>query len=107
MSIESFIQVAVDGAGKAVDAFVVVTPAGTTQHRQAIVGADPFFASNTQNVSQAGDAQVRNFTVEDLLLQLLVEMRCMNTILQATLNSNDDLSLLRIAEQSVAIQQTQ
>ena len=107
MAVESSVQVAPDGGGKQVDTFVVTLPNGAVQHRQAVVLADPQFAANTQNVTASGDAQVRIFTVEDLLLQMLVEMRCMNTILQATLNSNDDLSLLRIAEQSVAIQQTQ
>ena len=107
MSTEAFVQVAPDGAGKAVDAFAVTTPAGATQYRQAVVNADPFFAASTQNVTAGGDAQVRSFTLEDLLLQVLVELRCMNTILQATLNSRDDIDLLRTGEWAATLQQTQ
>lgn len=107
MSTQAFVQVAVDGSGKAVDAVSVTTATGTTQYRQSVVAADGTFSANVQAVGQSGDAYVRSLTLEDLMQQVLVELRVMNTILQSTLNSRDDLDLLRIGEQSVTLQQTQ
>lgn len=107
MSVESFVQLAADGVGKPVDTFVVTLPSGAVQHRQAVVVADSQFTNNTQEVLSGGDAQVRDASVVDLLLQMLVEIRVMNTILQSTLNSRDDIELLRASEQISTLQQIQ
>ena len=105
---ESFVQVAVDGAGKAIDTFAVINLlTGATQQRQAVVVADPAFAANVAGVTGGGDAQVRNFTLEDLLTQVLVELRVINILLHSTLNSRDDIDLLRQQEGLVSLQQTQ
>lgn len=107
MAVESSVQVAPDGGGKQVDTFLVTSPTGVVQHRQAVVVADAQFAANTQNITAGGDAQVRNFTLEELLAQILVELRVQSVLLHTTLNARDDIEQLRAAEQLVPLQQTQ
>ena len=105
---ESYVQVATDGAGKKIDNFTVTLSDGTTTvYRQVAVIADPDFVANVQRVDALGNARVRNDSLTDLLTQILVEMRVQTTILQATLNSRDDVDLLRNQEQLVTLQQTQ
>lgn len=105
---ESFVQVAVDGAGKQIDA-VTVTPVGgtATYYRQTTTLGDASFAANVQGVGQSGDAQYRNLTLEDLLTQVLVEMRVMNLLIHSTQNSRDDLDALRYEVASVTTQSVQ
>ena len=108
MASESYVQLAADGSGKQIDTVLVTNPAtGAVQHRQAVVLADSEFAANTAEVGPEGDALVRSYTMEDLLLQVLIELRVMNTILQATLNSRDDLDDLRKFEGAVTQQLSQ
>ena len=103
---QGFVQVPPDSTGKKVDNTVVVLPDGTTQYRQAIVIADPVFNNNVGGVTAGGDQQVRNFTLEDLMLQVLIELRVMNTTLVTTLNSRDDVDALRAQESLSMFQQT-
>lgn len=96
---ESFVQVAPDSTGKAIDAVAIVNPAtGTTQYRQTTTLGDPNQPGSVQGVFGGGDAQTRDSVVVDLLSQILIELRVMNTILQTTLNSRDDLDALRASE---------
>jgi hypothetical protein len=108
MQSESFVQVGIDGAGKQIDTAAIVNPAtGATQHRQAVVVGDASFAANVSAVQQSGDQLIRSYTLEDLLLQMLIELRVQNTILQATLGSRDDLDDLRKYEGAVTQQLSQ
>lgn len=105
---ESFIQGATDGAGKLVDTVTVTNPAtSAVQHRQVVAIGDPSAPNNIAGVTSGGDQQVRNFTLEDLMLQIVIELRVMNSILQSTLNSRDDLDALRAAEALTTQQTTQ
>lgn len=92
---QAFVQVAVDGVGKKIDNNVVTLPDGSLQYRQTAVIGDPNFNANVAGVTSGGEQQVRSFTLEDLMLQILVELRVMNTTLATTLNSRDDLDALR------------
>lgn len=103
---QSFVQVAADGVGKKIDNAAVTLPDGSTQYRQTAVIGDQNFNANIAAVTGVGDQQVRNFTLEDLMLQILVELRVQSTILQSTLNSRDDLDALRNNELLINLQQT-
>ena len=103
---QSFVQVAPDGGGKKIDNAAVILPDGTTQYRQTTVIADANFNANVASVTQGGDSRVRNLTLEDLMQQILIELRVMNTTLGATLNSTDDLDALRAQENLITLQQT-
>lgn len=103
---QSFVQVAVDGVGKKIDNAAVVLPDGSTQYRQSIAVADPNFNANISSVTIGGDQRVQDLTLQDLMQQILVELRVMNTTLSATLNSQDDLDALRAQENLVTLQQT-
>lgn len=108
MSTESFVQVAPDSTGKAIDAIAVTVPStGATQYRQTTTLGDDNFAGNTQEVGSEGDALVRSYTIEDLLTQMLVELRIHSAILHATLGCRDDLDALRAEAQNTAIQTSQ
>jgi hypothetical protein len=108
MSTESFVQLAPDGTGKQIDAITVI-PAGATtpNYRQTITLGDDNFASNTQEVGSEGDALVKSFTLEDLITQMLVEMRITNHILSTTLGSRDDIEALRAEISSYPLQTSQ
>lgn len=108
MATESSIQVAPDGSGKKLDTFIVLQPDGVTlAHRESVVVTDANFAGGAQTVSLAGEAFTHDPVIEDLLTQMLIEMRVMNTILATTLNSRDDAETLRANESAVTLQQTQ
>lgn len=108
MAVESSIQVAPDGSGKKLDTFIVLQPDGVTlAHRESVVITDANFASGAQGVSLAGEALTHDPVIEDVLTQILIEMRVMNTILATTLNSRDDVDTLRSNESAVTLQQTQ
>lgn len=103
---QSFVQVAVDGVGKKIDNAAVSLPDGSTQYRQSVTVADPNFNANISYVTGGGDLQIRNFTLEDLMQQILIELRVMNTTLAVTLNSRDDIDALRMQENLTTFQQT-
>lgn len=107
MANESFVQVNVDGTGKKVDSFPVTQADGTSAHRQAVVIADATTAASSQTVDAGGKATTRDDAVANLLANILIELRCMNTILQATLSSRDDLDTLRETELLATLQQIQ
>ena len=108
MSTESFVQGAPDSTGKQVDTFTVTDPlTAATKHRQAVVTADPNNAGNVQGVTAGGEALVRSFTLEDLMLQLLVEMRIHSIILQDGLTFRGDIDVLRASEFISTLQQNQ
>lgn len=95
---ESFVQVAVDGAGKKIDNAAVTLPDGSTQYRQITAIGDPNFNTSVVGVTAGGEQQVRNFTLESIAIQILIELRVQSVILQSTLNSTDDLDVLRAQE---------
>ena len=103
---QSFVQVAADGVGKKIDNAAVTLPDGSTQYRQSVTVADPNFNTNISSVTAGGDSRVRNLTLEDLMLQILIELRVMNTTLGVTLNSPDDLDALRAQENLITLHQT-
>lgn len=103
---QSFVQVAPDGTGKKIDNAAITLPDASTQYRQTTVSGDPNFNSNVGGVTGGGDQQVRSFTLEDLLTQILIELRVQNTILQSTLGGRDDLDATRFAESLTTFQQT-
>jgi hypothetical protein len=98
---ESYVQVAVDGAGKQVDTFTVTDPTTlATKHRQAVVIGDP--------TNPAGVVQVENGALivddmmspegeeaDELLKLILVELRMLNHLIASEFRVRDDLDNMR------------
>ena len=81
----------------------VTGPLTDTQLRAAVVPVSlasttitgSVAVSNAPTVSQSGMGYVRDDPTVDVLAQVLIELRVMNSILHSTLNSRDELDALR------------
>ncbi len=96
---ESFVQVAVDGSGKQIDAFTVTNPTtGATQYRQTVVIGDPVNGqSGTENGALLVESQypAEGEEDEDLLKLILIELRILNTLIASEFRVRDDLQAMR------------
>lgn len=92
---DSFIGVAPDAAGKAVDNTAVTQDGGLVVQRQRVNLSDPTFPNNHMAVGGDAAARVAEPSMQWLLTQILLELRVMNVVLHDTLNSTDDLDRMR------------
>lgn len=96
---ESFVQLAPDGTGKLVDTQTITEADGTVTHRQVVVLGDPV---NDNVASVSGSALVVDELAsadgefqEELLKQILIELRMMNYLLASEFRVRDDLDAMR------------
>jgi hypothetical protein len=98
---ESFVGVAPDGSGKAVDAFTVTNPnTGVLQYRQTTVIGDPLQAGQVAGVSNGAlsvsDAPTAEGEEGDELLKLiLIEIRILNHLIASEFRVREDIVALR------------
>ena len=92
------VQLAPDGTGKKVDTSELVRASdGATVERQRIVAADDQFSANLARVFSDGSQLVRHQSAEDILGQVLTELRIHTLILLEGFNLSKtiDPALLR------------
>jgi hypothetical protein len=97
---DSYVQVAVDGAGKLIDTETILEADGTTRHRQVVVLGDA--------VSDSGIAVINNGALtteamvsaegelqEDVLKLILIELRVLNLQIASEFRNREDLAAMR------------
>ena len=104
MATDTYVQVAPDSSGKLIDSQSLTNLSGSTTYRQTVTLGDGTVLANIQGVDGQMQALVRDIQVGELLVQILVEMRLMTQILHTTLNSRDDIDVLRKEISSLSLQ---
>jgi hypothetical protein len=101
MANESFVQVAVDGAGKQVDTFIVSDPVtNITKHRQTVVIGDPsnpFAVSSVENNALVVDDMINSEGEEgdEILKLILIELRIQTYLIASEFRTRDDIIAMR------------
>jgi hypothetical protein len=91
---DSLVQISPASTGSKIDTSEV-SVAGNTVERQRVVVADPSGPNSLQTVSSSGEAFVREQTVQQLLMDILVELRVLNAMLVRSVGGSDDPERLR------------
>ena len=107
MTTESSVTLPPDGAGKAVDTVTVTDTNAVARYRQVAALGDSDVAANIARITGDGRLHVVDRPIEDVLTQMLMELRVQTVILHSTLGCRDDIDLLRAAENLITFQQTE
>jgi hypothetical protein len=96
---ESYVQVAPDGTGKLIDTQTITEPDGTVTHRQVVVIGDSV-NDIAARVSPSGlivdeAASADGEFQEELLKQILIELRLLNYLIASEFRVREDLDALR------------